>query len=469
MEVERGLPAPVVGRIETLASIPATVQLMDLCDALAVRAVLWEVCMRRAALRFSVMAIWFLALTLVWITATGQATFPVLQTLQFGDEIFGLSFSPDGRYLAVCMREDEDPVLIELSTWETRTLFPAMYGRDLAFSPDGSLLAVSMGDDAKIVETATWGVVKTLVGNEGWLFGLAFSPDGCTLAAGYYEESIKLWDLATGQELRTLVGHYNPVTAVAFSPDGMTLASAGGDTVILWDAHAGTVSRRLEGSGSPWSLSFSPDGKLLAVPTWNGVELWNVASGFRESSVGRAHAMASVFSPKGTFLAVGTRPESTGNPGVVELYALPSGRQIASLEADPAYVWRIAVSKDGTHLASGGHTGRVVVWDISALSSSSCSGFQISKVDWNKGCITLTNKTTTLLDLSGWKIADEEGSYTFPATVLVDPGKAYTLCPNVYNPFKSAMKLLLDDDDQSVSLYAPEICGGAEADAEERW
>jgi WD40 repeat protein len=69
------------------------------------------------------------------------------------------------------------------------------------------------------------------------LGGLAFSPDGKTLASGSSDMTIILCVVATGQSQDApLTGHMNDIYSVAFSPNGKTLASGGGDqTVIMWD------------------------------------------------------------------------------------------------------------------------------------------------------------------------------------------------------------------------------------------
>ena len=69
-----------------------------------------------------------------------------------------------------------------------------------------------------------------------WVSSVSFSPDGSTLASGYWARTVQLWDVNTGAPLRTLEGHTSRVTSVSFSPDGSTLASGSGDgTVRLWE------------------------------------------------------------------------------------------------------------------------------------------------------------------------------------------------------------------------------------------
>jgi len=74
-----------------------------------------------------------------------------------------------------------------------------------------------------------------LSGHLNFVFSLAFSPDGKTLASGSFDRTVILWDVQTRQPIgQPLRGQSAPVQGVAFSPDGKTLVSRSAN-LILWD------------------------------------------------------------------------------------------------------------------------------------------------------------------------------------------------------------------------------------------
>jgi len=99
--------------------------------------------------------------------------------------------------------------------------------------------------------------VAIIAGHTSRVRGLAFSPDGTTLASASWDRTVKLWDVASGSLLQTLTGHTDRVNKVAWSPDGRIVASCGFDNV-----------------------TWGPSGELLVSGGSDGtLRWWNVQSG----------------------------------------------------------------------------------------------------------------------------------------------------------------------------------------------
>src|SRR5208282_1669358 len=138
--------------------------------------------------------------------------------------------------------------------------------RNAVLAPMGSHVAVCIENEnvARLYDCATGAEMK-LAGHRDFVSGLAFSPDGATLATGSMDGAIRLWNTATGAATATLPGHMQETTDVAFSPDGRTLASLGhNESFKLW--HLPTM-REVVSENDPHAglwLVFSPDGRNLA-------------------------------------------------------------------------------------------------------------------------------------------------------------------------------------------------------------
>lgn len=202
------------------------------------------------------------------------------------------------------------------------------------------------------------------------VYCLAFDADGKKLAsAGAHGDlTIKLWDLTTGKDLATLTGHKREITGVAFTPDGTTLASASLDrTVRLWDVAAGKEREpALHHSDMVWALAISPDGKTLAAGGSDSVvKFWDIKTGNEQGvSLAVGTGVRSVaFAPNGKTLAVTL---GSVNDAKVQLWNLETREVQTTLQGHQRGPECVAFNPDDNLLATGGHDRTVILWDVAS-------------------------------------------------------------------------------------------------------
>jgi WD40 repeat protein/GTPase SAR1 family protein len=232
----------------------------------------------------------------------------------------------------------------------------------IAWSPDGRMLASPSADRTIRLWNAETGELRqTLEGHSDNVNNVVWSPDGGVLASGSDDETIRLWDVETGELLRTLGGHSGHVNNVAWSPDGGMLVSGSDDrTIRLWDAATGKLRHTLIGhSDWIWSVAWSPDGYSLASASDDEtIRLWDAETG-KPSQTLRGH-IASVFdvmwSPDRLTLVSG------GADNTIRLWDVKTGRQTGVLEGHTGPVTCVCFSYDGRILASKSLHGTVRLW-----------------------------------------------------------------------------------------------------------
>jgi WD40 repeat protein/serine/threonine protein kinase len=271
--------------------------------------------------------------------------------------------SPDGGRLAAAVRTDTDEVFLKV--WNTasgKEIFCSNVSRltgtrttsvpRIALGPDGRNVAAVLESRKALLrvwEVKTNNVVFNLDTPEvRSICGLAFSPDGKSLAAAGLDQVVKVWDLAAGTEVLTLRAHTARQLSVAFSPDGKSLASAGADGLVnvWWHRASGWETRTLRGhlTVATW-VAFSPDGKRLAsAGTDKTVRLWDLATGKEvPKMVGHADEVWKVaFSPDGT------RVVSTDAKATAIVWDAQTGKEVATLPQ--AGLSAIGFYRDGDHL-----------------------------------------------------------------------------------------------------------------------
>lgn len=80
----------------------------------------------------------------------------------------------------------------------------------------------------------------------------------------------------------------------------------------------------------------------------------------------------------------------------------------------------------------------------------------IHSVDPAGECIQLLDISSAPIDISGWRLSDLEGSYSFPPDTIIDPDDPYEICIDTYNPTYDPQGLFLNDDHDEVFLITPD-------------
>lgn len=254
----------------------------------------------------------------------------VLQTIEIGNAVTALAYSPDNQKLAIVDEKNTlhiyGPVIppsqpqsgIEL--YLHQEVVSAQPLTRIEFSRDNRSVWATQAD-GQVSEWAYASPVQLRQFNHGGpVYSVAISGDGKTVVSGSTDQTIRIWDATTGQQKFQLNGHVGAVHAVALNADESLIVSAGADnSVRLWDVAGGRQLKQLATlSETMYSVAVHPNGQTVAA---------------------------------------------AGADRKVHLFDLLTGAEKLTMEGHTDYIHCVAFNPKGTRLLSYGYAGQLRVWN----------------------------------------------------------------------------------------------------------
>jgi len=282
------------------------------------------------------------------------------------DGITALAFSPDGSLLASGSGYSEKEIrLWDLSNGKHTVdlLGHTSWITALVFTPDSKTLVSASGDQT----IRLWDVLRRqqkdlLRGHQSEIYTLSVANDGSMAVSGSKDGEVCLWDLTGSHSTPAYFVAPKRVHLAKFSPDGNTLASVNADgSVSLWDPKSFTELNEIRQLGKKnWALAFSPGGERIVTSDLSGrLKVWDLSS---QKEVTNFTAYDSGFWP-GPFLARGKELHVFDFSSGVQRWDTHSWKKLASWPMHPN-VTKANVSPDERVVASGYADGMICLWAL---------------------------------------------------------------------------------------------------------
>jgi WD40 repeat protein len=193
---------------------------------------------------------------------------------------------PDGKQAATATGDGRVSIW-RLDAPTPRTLGPAdeTAATVCAVSPNDQLLAIATavgGKPAVVVRNiATGAIAQKLLGAEGAVAAVAFSPDNTRVVAACADKTARVWTLADGKEVAKFGGHAAVLTACAFHPDNARVITADASgTVKVWSAADATEIRTIVADkASVVALTILPKEQLVTASTDECLNVFDLSTG----------------------------------------------------------------------------------------------------------------------------------------------------------------------------------------------
>ncbi|KAI9334103.1 WD40-repeat-containing domain protein [Obelidium mucronatum] len=259
------------------------------------------------------------------------------------------------------------------SCYQTFTHNSWIYSVAISRDAKTVLSSTEAGKSAKLWSVETGECIKELLGHDGTVMSVAFSPDDQSVVTGSTDSTVKLWAVVSGSfdklvqlwsiqtgDSVSLHGHTQEVLSVAVSMDGKRVVSGSADgTIKLWSMETKTCLTTLKGHKTRVSsVAISQDGRIVVSGSWDAtVKIWAVETGACiHTMTGHDAWVDSVAISLDGLTAV-----SVSRQMQIRLWSVSTGDCIKTISASSG-VAQVGISPDGRIVVTGERGKPVKLW-----------------------------------------------------------------------------------------------------------
>ena len=337
------------------------------------------------------------------VTVWNTSNLLVVASFRTPDPVRGhLAITPDGQRIAAAIYDQEEVRIFNVANGGRQSGTGTLGSQTLAlaFSPDGRRLAMGMRNSTvRLHDTLTGELLRRFTGHLGEVFAVAWTPLGDLVSAGQ-DHTVRVWSQAQAAQRNSI-----PHRFIGFitAPAGDQMAGVTDDKrILIWDGRS-AEPRPINDRPEFEPLAFIPNQAALLVADRNEtkratVELWRLTDGATLRTLTLSENGRVLASPDGArvvvwrkeaaavFDAANGRELARFDPGALQLqneatfdgnrfnirtfpdgvilWDVATGQRVVTLDApEGGHAERLTTTPDGSLVITGDRDYRLRVWD----------------------------------------------------------------------------------------------------------